>query len=113
MKELNKFLVPREVKEIAQAEQEYRLEIDERITPHRGHTLFKVNLSTGEVSKASYSSDLVWCIKRSTFVPENPTLIKEDGYTYVSALSKESVKKKLLKKDNGSRIDHTQKFVNL
>ena len=107
MKELEKHLTPKEVKEISQDQQIYKLDLDERITPFNNHTLFKVDLKSGEILEASYSSDLIWDIKRRRFIPQNPTLIKEKGYTYVSALNKSNVEKKLSKKSNGSRINWT------
>ena len=113
MKELEKLLRPKEVKEISQDQKIYKLELDERITPHKGHTLYKVNMDTGEVSEAEYAHDLVWCAKRCTFVPENATLIKEAGYKYVSALNKSKVTSKLKKGVNGSRIDHAKKHLKL
>jgi hypothetical protein len=113
MKELEDFLKPKEIKEVAQAEQEYRLELDESITPHRGHILFKVDLDTGKISEAEYAHDLVWCPKKATFIPENATLIKEAGYKYVSALNKSNVEKKLSKNNNGSRINHSKKHIKI
>lgn len=111
MKELEKLSKPKVVKEIAQDQKIYKLDLDERITPHRGHTLYKVNLESGEVKEAEYAHDLVWCPKMGTFIPENAELIKEAGFKYVSALNKENVKKKLSKNDNGSRIDHNKDFL--
>ena len=113
MKELNNLLRSKEVQEITQQQKIYKLDLDERITPHRGHTLFKVNLETGDVGEAEYSYDFVWCTKRAKFVPENPILIKEIGYKYVSALNRDNVIKKLSKSENGSRIDHTKNKLKL
>jgi len=60
-----------------------------RITPKRGHTLFKVNTTTGLVTKA---------IMEDT-VQEDSTIKKrvkvEDGYFYISALNKKNVVKKM------------------
>lgn len=102
-----------QVKEISQDEKRYHLELDERITPHRGHKLFKVCEKSGRVSEAEYSSDLVWSIKLGKFVPENPTLVKEVGFKYVSALNKSNVEKKLEQGSNGSRIDWTKDRIQL
>ena len=113
MKELSNLLRSKEVQEITQQQKIYKLDLDERITPHRGHTLFKVNLETGDVGEVKYSYDFVWCTKRAKFVPENPTLIKEIGYKYVSALNRDNVIKKLSKSENGSRIDHTKNKLKL
>ena len=113
MLDLKSLLKPKEVKEISQDQKIYKLDLDERITPHRNHTLYKVDLNSGEILEAEYSSDLVWCSKRCKFVPENPTLIKEKGYKYVSALNMDNVKKKLKKNDSGSRINHKKEFVEI
>lgn len=102
-----------QVKEVSQDEKRYHLELDERITPHRGHKLFKVCEKSGKVSEAEYSSDLVWNIRLRQFVPENATLIKESGFKYVSALNKSNVEKKLEQGSNGSRIDWTKDRIKL
>lgn len=113
MKELESFLKPKAVKEISQDEKRYQLDLDERITPYRNHTLFKVDLNSGKIQEAKYSSDLVWSIEKQTFVEENATLIKEKGFKYVSALNKKNVQKKMRKNENGSRIDWTSKKLDL
>ena len=113
MKNLINQTIKESVKEISQDEKRYHLELDEKITPHRGHKLFKVCEKSGEVSEAEYSSDLVWSIKLGKFVPENATLIKEKGYKYVSALNVKNVRKKLTKKTNGSRINHKKDKLKL
>lgn len=105
MKELESIKKPHQVKEISQDEKRYQIDLDERITPHRGHKLFKVDMNSGDIFEAEYASDLVWDKNKQTFVPENAELIKERGYKYVSALNKQNVKKKLKKQSNGSRID--------
>ena len=51
-----------------------------RITPKRGHTLFKVNTTTGLVTNA---------------VVDGKRVIIEDGYIYISALNKKNVVKKM------------------
>jgi hypothetical protein len=113
MNEFEQLKKVNEVKEISVDEKRYHIDLDERITPHRNHTLYKVDLSNGKIKEAEYSSDLVWNIKLRKFVNENAALIKEDGFKYVSALNKDNVKKKMVKDDNGSRIDWSKEKINL
>ena len=113
MKNLINQTIKESVKEISQDEKRYKLDLDERITPYRNHKLYKVDLNNGKILKAEYSSDLVWCPNRCKFIPENPTLIKEKGYKYVSALNVKNVRKKLTKKTNGSRINHEKDKLKL
>jgi hypothetical protein len=67
------------------------------IFPHKGHTLYKLDLETEEVSLAKYSSDY----NVDQTIPKK--VIVEEGYYYVSALNKENALKKFRKGKSGSK----------
>lgn len=64
------------------------------IKPHRGHTLFKVNKETLEITKADFTT---LPMKGKKGVVKNKKVIIEDGFFYIPALNKRNVRKKLLK----------------
>jgi hypothetical protein len=74
-----------------------------KITPHRNHILYEINIETGEIEEASY-------IPVPTFVkfgekvekPKKQALVR-DGFTYVSAMNKKNALKKYLKGSNGGK----------
>lgn len=69
------------------------------IVPHSGHTLWKINKETFEISVAEYSKT------NYTFGSEenNPRVIIKEGYAYVSALNKQNALKKYKKGQTGSK----------
>jgi len=61
------------------------------ITPHKGHTLFEINCTSGEILPAQYESlnaDINGAVKRKVLTKEN--------CLYISCLNKKSAQKKYL-----------------
>ena len=77
-------------------QQEYQL-ID-KIVPHPGHTIWKINNETLEIEKAKFVNSVTFFVGEA---PKKEILIIE-GYTYVSALSKKTALKKFKNGENGS-----------
>ena len=79
-------------------EQEKKLKLLTTIKPHRGHTLFKVNTETREISEAEFEeTDVEY---HSVINKQNVSkrkVIVEEGHIYVSALNKKNVLKKISK----------------
>lgn len=80
-----------------------------RIRPHKGHTLFEVNLSNGVVKEAEVRCDVIVRYKNPTFKEgcivkgnsENKITNRVDvnpHCIYVSALNAKNLMKKLIKK---------------
>ena len=67
------------------------------IVPHKGHTLYKVDLETEEVSLAKYSS--AYNVDKT--IPKK--VIVEEGYYFVSALNRKNALKKFRKSQSGSK----------
>lgn len=66
-----------------------------RIVPQNGHTLFKVNDETSEVSLAEYEKqDINFQDAVNGNVTTSRKVIIEDGYSYYSALNKRNALKK-------------------
>lgn len=59
---------------------------------HKGHTLYKKNVETGEISKANFEP-----IEYNTNGNNNRKVIIEKGYIYASALNVKNAKKKFNK----------------
>lgn len=99
MKELNP-IEPDRVKIVNEKQQEVKLEYLGSVRPKKGHTLFKVNTYTGEISEAEYSIEPL-SLKRPLTKQElkNPPVKKkvliEKDYIYMSALNKKNVIRKL------------------
>ena len=70
-----------------------------RILPNNGHTLWKVDLKTLQVSKAEFTT-----VRIDLYGKTRREVIKEDNHFYVSALNKKTAIKKFKKGSNGSII---------
>lgn len=96
-----------------QAQQEKQLKLVGRIRPHKGHTIFEVDLGTGEVKKAEFEDavakynpktegrSLRAHVERFDTLASNPVIRKikvNPNCIYVSALNVNSLMKKLIKK---------------
>ena len=77
-------------------QQEYQL--INKIVPHPGHTIWKINNETLEIEKAKFVNSVTF------FVGETPKkeILIVDGHTYISALSKKTALNKFKKGENGS-----------
>lgn len=67
------------------------------LRPQKGHTLFKVNKETLEISKAEFEQvEITFGEARDGKKPRKK-VITEDGFFYITALNVKNVKKKLIK----------------
>lgn len=95
-----------------QAEQEKQLKLVGRIRPHKGHTIFEVNLSNGEVRKAEFEDSVARYapktegrslrahVERFDTIASNPVSRKvkvNPDCIYVSALNLNNLFRKLKK----------------
>jgi len=103
----------------AKAEQEIVSEKEQRkeekkiatIKPHRGHTLYEVNMSTGEIVEATFEkTDIAYEAAINKYNVARRKVITKEGHYYVSALNKKNVVKKLNKqaKEYATRKNNTQ-----
>lgn len=68
------------------------------IKPHRGHTLFEVNKTTGEITEAEFvKTDISFHDAANGIKPKNHKVIVKENCLYVPALNKKNVIKKLKK----------------
>lgn len=65
----------------------------------KGHTLFEVNASTGEIKIAEYQTKDVF-INSDNSTTKRKTVIVRENCIYIGALNVENVKKKLSKLNN-------------
>jgi hypothetical protein len=89
------------VKVSAEKEQEKKQKLLTTIKPHRGHTLFKVNTETMEISKAEFEKtdiDYLNVVNKNNVSKRK--VIVEEGHVYISALNKKNVIKKMAKSIN-------------
>ena len=83
---------------VSEKEQEKKLEKIATIKPHRGHTLFEVNMATGEILEAEFEKqDVHYHEVINNHNISKKKVITKEGYFYVSALNKKNVLKKLNK----------------
>jgi hypothetical protein len=86
------------IEDSEEKEQEKKEKLLQTIKPHRGHTLFKVNLKTNEISKAEFEkTDIEYMNAIGRNNVSRKKVIVEEGYYYVSALNKKNVIKKIKK----------------
>lgn len=82
---------------VAEKQQEKKLKLVGRIQPHKGHTLFKVDRKTLEISKAKFEAvDITFEQAKERKKPTKKVIV-EEGFVYVSALNEKNVFKKLPK----------------
>ena len=70
-----------------------------KLRPHKGHTIWEVNVKTGEYRKAEFKKQVIdigeAISKGVDFVAKKREIDKKDDCIYVSALNESSLKKKL------------------
>jgi hypothetical protein len=95
-------------------EQEKKTEIqfDSNIIPHRGHTLFEIDVLTQKVSRAEFEQeDVLFSLNFSKeSLAINKRVIKKEGVFYVSALNEKSALKKFKKGINGSKFNPNKNY---
>lgn len=92
-------------------EQKFELVLDSQIFPHRGHTLFEIEIETGTIRPAEYNLKqnyfFNWSWKPGDPIASERSLIRNAGCVYISALNKTQALKKYLKEggnNNGSKF---------
>lgn len=70
-----------------------------RITPHKGHRLFEINVETLSIKLAEYSNTTY-----QAFTEDKHEVIIKKGHVYVSALNKRNALKQYKKGKNGSKL---------
>lgn len=92
-------------------EQKFELVLEQQIFPHKGHTLFEINVETHEIQPAQYNLQrdylFDWNWKLGDPVASHSSLIKNAGCVYISALNKAQAMKKFYQggsKNNGSKF---------
>jgi hypothetical protein len=84
-----------QVKLVAEQQQEKQLKLLGSHLPKRGHTLFEVEIATGEISVAKLEGEIVIGIDGQQTLTRK--IVSKDGFAYVSALNKKNALKKLAK----------------
>lgn len=82
------------------------------LKPHRGHTLFKVDKKTLEITPAKIEKDdeITWdSARKKEFVKRKKSAIMEEGFAYFTGLNKASIIKQLKKIIDPAIVDHMQK----
>jgi hypothetical protein len=73
------------------------------IHPHRGHSLFEINLETGTIEPAECTkTDYV--VNKDSSGSTNKKVVMKPDCVYISALNKDNALKKLAKRDHGGRF---------
>lgn len=70
----------------------------DKIIPHNGHTLWRINKETLEIDKAKFAN-ATYHVGREN----NKEIIINDGYAYISALTKKTALDKYKKGLNGTK----------
>ena len=119
MKELDiSKLVPEKTKlEITQQkQQEYKMTYQYSIIPHSSHTLYEIDLESGDIIEAEYERrDYIfdWNWTPKSRVNSHGDVIIQPGKAYVSALNKKNAEKKFKKGSTGTRIDKSKIYLEL
>lgn len=81
----------------AQKEIEKQKKLVGRITPHRGHTLFEINCTTGEITEAEYEVEAIdFKAAANGQMAKTKKVITKENCLYISCLNKTNAKKKFL-----------------
>lgn len=93
-----------------QQQQEQQLEYFSTIIPHRGHTLWEINIETLDICKAQFFIDSTlqgdWNWKKGDKLKGHIELLRKPGYEYVSALNKENALKLFNLGKSGSKFSN-------
>lgn len=88
---------------VGEQEKKHQQEFVGSLKPYKGHTLFKVNKKTGEITEAEFEKlDLqINSLDQDHLNTARRKVIIEPGFYYVPALNKKNVLKKIIKKLRG------------
>jgi hypothetical protein len=116
MKELGIISAKKDKKEtVKQQKQVQELQYVDTIHPHENHILFKIDLKTLKVSKATIKENenyrLNWNWKKSDGIPKHREVIIEPGFAYVSALTPQTAVKKFKENKNGSKRNKNNQYL--
>ena len=94
--------VNEQIEESIKKEQQKEAKKLTTIKPHKGHTLFEVEISTGDIREAEFEkTDIAYEDVQKGKNLSRKKVIAKDGCIYVSALNRKNVIKKL----NRSKTD--------
>lgn len=80
---------------VAPQEKQFEQVFIGRIKPHQGHTLFEIDIETGEINKAKFeSTDVKWEDAVNGIISKKRKVIVKTGYIYISALNEKNALKK-------------------
>lgn len=93
------------IENVAQQQVKKKERLIQRLFPHRGHTLFEFDRSTGKMEPAEYAEqDIVVNWKDKTNPKPIKKVVIKEGFLYISALNKKNAYKQLAKGMNGSKF---------
>jgi len=86
------------IEQSVKKEKEKKHSLVKSIIPHKGHTIYEIDIKTLEITEAEYANvTYVWGGENK------PEVMIKKGCAYVSALNKKSALKKYKKGDDGSK----------
>jgi hypothetical protein len=116
MKELHKKQKDK-VSIIQQQQEEQKLEHYTTIIPHENHTLWEINDETLEIKRAEFNLNNTlqgsWTWKKGDPIAGALSLIRKEGCTYVSSLSKKTALEHYKKGSVGTKIDLNKEYLKL
>ncbi len=98
MKELLPENNPEKIEIHSQKEIDKEQKLVGRIIPYKGHTLFEINCSTGDIKEAEYKLDAVkYDNAVNGSIQKVRKVITKENCLYISCLNKKTAKKKFIK----------------
>lgn len=93
------------IENVAQQQIKKKERLIQRLFPHRGHTLFEFDRSTGKMEPAEYAEqDVLISWKNKSNPQVKRKVVIKEGFLYISALNKKNAYKQLAKGMNGSKF---------
>lgn len=106
MKDLEKIQRPDKVEIVNERQVEYQKILFDSITKHKGHTMYEVDCTTGEIREAEYNNERVVlvenrCLLTGAVIGTSPKTVRDinskPNCLYIPALNKKSARKKYAK----------------
>lgn len=76
-------------------EHEQKQKLVGNLKPHRGHTIYKYNVTSGELTKAVFEEQPADFVKAKKGSPQRKKIIVEKGCVYLSALNVKNAMRKV------------------